>query len=248
MDVKHFYLSGGSVELTDLCIKGFAGDRRRVLDKALGFLLDNQFIVSDEIPNRLWQCIKGSGMGHKHSGEVVGLAFYYEVEEWAIRTSTRQEYGIVGYWRYRDDILIIGNDRQLTVKYCQTLRNKASLFKLECEGFFSSSVHFLEVRITKAPTSYEYGPEFKPTSLQIPLATDSAHPRHVHCSWPIGQLKRFERISSSRTKATEAKKIFMNRFIEYQANPHIMDLMKKYELMQYSGQRSYEKLVKRYTG
>jgi hypothetical protein len=45
MDVKHFYLSGESVELTDLCMRGFAGERRKVFDKALGFLLDNQFIV-----------------------------------------------------------------------------------------------------------------------------------------------------------------------------------------------------------
>ena len=129
-------VSGESVELTNLCMRGFAGERRKIMNKALGFLLDNQFIVSEEAPNRLWKCIKGSGMGHKHSGEVVDLAFYYEVEEWATRASTRQEFHIVGYWRYRDDILIIGSDRQKTVKYCQTLRSKASLFKLECEGFF----------------------------------------------------------------------------------------------------------------
>ena len=121
-------------------------------------------------------------MGHKHSGEVVGLAFYYEVEEWAIRASTRHEYKIVGYWRYRDDILIIGNhNTQLTtVKYCQTLRRKAGIFKLECEGFISSSVHFLEVSITKTLTCYECGPEFKVTSLQIPLATDNATLEHTN--------------------------------------------------------------------
>ena len=37
----------------------------------------------------------------------------------------------------------------------------------------------------------------------------------------------------------------MNRFIEYQANPHIMDLIKNYEIMQYSGQGSFVKLVKK---
>ena len=184
--------------------KASPANAEKVVDKALGFLLDNQFTVSEEAPGRLWKFIKGSGMGHKHSGEVVDLAFYYKVEEWTTMASTRQEFHIVGYWRYRDDILIIGSDRQNTVKYCQTLRSKASLFKLECKGF-SSSVHFLEVIITKSTTCYEYGPECKPTSLQIPMATDSAHPSHVHFSWPIAQLKN-KRMSSTRNKAMEAKR------------------------------------------
>ena len=45
--------------------------------------------------------------------------------------------------------------------------------------------------------------------------------------------------------ATEAKRKFMNRFIEYQANPHIIDLMENHEIMQYRRMGPTDKPVRK---
>ena len=42
----------------------------------------------------------------------------------------------------------------------------------------------------------------KETACRIPLAVDSAHPMHVHSTWPVAMMKRVARISHSHKQAT----------------------------------------------
>ena len=49
----------------------------------------------------------------------------------------------------------------------------------------------------------------KPSTQAQPLAMSSLHPKSVHMSWPLGQRKRIERLSSTRASATEALSSFV---------------------------------------
>ena len=195
---EYFYIRGSVYQLCRLCTRSFSGDLKKVLDRVLNFLLGHQCVEARALPGRLWLCELGSGMGLKHSGDVADLSLYEELETWSTAESVLRENEIDGYWRFRDDILLLAGNRSKSVPYARQLVERGGIFKLKCEGFYESTVHFLDVRITRTNTMFEFGPEFKPTSLQIPLSQCSAHPGHVHSSWPTGQLRRFERISSSR--------------------------------------------------
>ena len=41
----------------------------------------------------------------------------------------------------------------------------------------------------------------KATQILVPLSPTSSHPKHIHESWPKGQMKRFRNLSTSRTDA-----------------------------------------------
>ena len=65
-------------------------------------------------------------------------------------------------------------------------------------------------------------PWFKPTALLRPLSHESAHPFHVHLSWPVQMVRRLSRISNSREAILEAHKRLVKRFKDYSAHPDII--------------------------
>ena len=60
--------------------------------------------------------------------------------------------------------------------------------KLNIETFSNKSAEWLELSICKRGPCVATRPRFKETSLAIPLAPSSAHPRHVHKAWPRARL------------------------------------------------------------
>ena len=70
-------------------------------------------------------------------------------------------------------------------------------------------------------------PEYKPTNLGIPLDTSSAHPVHVHTSWPKAVLRRAMLLSSTLHGAEAAREVLRHRFIQHFAPKPIIDIFER---------------------
>ena len=110
--------------------------------------------------------------------------------EFAARSQVLQSFGIKRYYRYRDDVLMICSRNQGTREFFKMLREKVQPFKLQVEEVSGSSIRYLDLLLTKTGTRFVARPAFKTTSLARPLDPTSAHPKFVHCSWPVGMVKR----------------------------------------------------------
>ena len=55
-------------------------------------------------------------------------------------------------------------------------------------------------------------PYVKPTSLGMPLSCESAHPHHVHQSWPRAVISRLSTYASTQGAAEAAKQLIVTRF------------------------------------
>ena len=75
LDAKEFLLSGRHSELIVAGIANLPEGRRRdCLRKVLEFLLDNQYVKSGALPERLCKVEEESGMGLAHSGDLCDAA------------------------------------------------------------------------------------------------------------------------------------------------------------------------------
>ena len=126
-------------------------------------------------------------MGLPHSGEVADSAFPSLAEDpWVVHPHVQADHGIDGYWRFRNDILILGNDMSRTREYFWKLRELAGFFRVQCESWSSNEIQFLEVIVRRDVNNNWYVtiPKYCGSSISKPLDPSSAHPVHVHRSWP----------------------------------------------------------------
>ena len=113
-------MSGRHPELIEAGIANLPEGRRRdCLRKVLEFLLDNQYVKSGALPERLWKVEEGSGMGLAHSGDLCDAALDSLAESWTTDPVVLREHGVRLYVRFRDDIFFIGSDRRLSVQWQQ---------------------------------------------------------------------------------------------------------------------------------
>ena len=108
-------MSGEPHELID-AVKQIIGDddERKLAVNVLHGLLYYQFVYDEDLgDHRLWRATKGSGQGLPHSGIVDDAALLMLCEyDWAIDPTVCQQNMIDGYWRFKDDAVILGRDRQ----------------------------------------------------------------------------------------------------------------------------------------
>ncbi|CAE7466663.1 unnamed protein product [Symbiodinium sp. CCMP2592] len=150
LDIKDYYLSGTSEELCGACSKVIRSEILPLFTTTLMTLLYYQFVESRELPERIWRVTKGTGMGLPHSGEVADSAFAALAEDpWAVKRTIQAHHGIDGYWRFRDDILILGSNRQRAKEFFWELRKLAAFFKVQCEAWNAEEIQFLEVTVKK---------------------------------------------------------------------------------------------------
>ena len=118
LDVKDFFLSGQPFELVDDALADWcsSGEERHLYSDVLYFLLFHQYVRSNEMPGRSWRVVRGSGMGLKHSSDLMDWCFYSRCEK-ALLPSAKS-CGIKTYLRYRDDILILPPTRRGTMQDC----------------------------------------------------------------------------------------------------------------------------------
>ena len=80
-----------------------AGDES--ICEAVEHLLSSECVVSNLVPGRVFRVVRGSGMGHRHSGCIADSSFFALGErEFAARSQVFQSFGIKRYYRYRDDV------------------------------------------------------------------------------------------------------------------------------------------------
>ena len=65
--------------------------------------------------------------------------------------------------------------------------------------------------LTKTGTRFVARPAFKTTSLARPLDPTSAHPKFVHCSWPVGMVKRISPLCSREADVLPCKEELISR-------------------------------------
>ena len=150
VDIKDFFMSGDAESLVvDACSIIPGGDLRAVAERVAFFLLRNQLIRSDLLPNRCWRVIKGSGMGLKHSSALCDAALFAKCERpFILNKAAAQFFGIKYYRRFKDDMFAIvttpgkaGAWLHCVRKRCKGtfLINVRKLFKRSCDNVGSET-------------------------------------------------------------------------------------------------------------
>ena len=70
------------------------------------------------LPGRVFRTARGTGMGLVHSGEVADCAYYHRVERGRVDDKgCLSKYMIDGYWRFKNDALLLVNDMDLAKQF-----------------------------------------------------------------------------------------------------------------------------------
>ena len=215
-DVDDYFMTGDHAVLLEQSCKAVALEWREQYREMLEFILKNQFIVPpyDNIADGfVWRARKGSGMGAICSGEVSNTSLHYLCEHFFISSpEVRARYGLAGYWRFKDDIMLaFDRGRELMLELMALYKEKARPFTITCESVSRTTVVTLDVRLTVGQSgrmSYEL--YRKPTSQWSPLSVHSCHPHAIHASWPRGQVMRLRRLCSDTSKAAIEVTSFTN--------------------------------------
>ena len=127
-------------------------------------------------------------MGLQCSGELVDSTFFKTVEEGILPQLDR--WRIVGYFRFKDDILVIcDSPREVLLDFVSTLKKASSVWKLKVESVTQTEARFLDLRLFKgarwlATGCLDSSINRKVTAQKHPVAIHSLHPPHTHLSWP----------------------------------------------------------------
>ena len=109
---NEYYMSGSHDVLIKFSSKMLDGDDTRQCQymELLTFILTNQFIQLPGKEARTWRTPSGSGMGMPCSGEVADATFYWLVEHELLPEGLLSRFGVVGYYRFKDDFIVFFDD------------------------------------------------------------------------------------------------------------------------------------------
>ena len=198
-----FYLKGTADDLSKLCFPMCKASR-----DLLFFLLSHQFVVSDALPDRIWEVKTGSGIGHRASGEIADFFFYHFLEKkTALDPHVRKQFEVRGWLRYRDDIfIVVSHDYERWALFFKLLRTTASpVYELEIDSYPAQSAKMLDVEVFIKNLRFGYRPYRKVTSQRIPLLAPSGHSPEVLHSWPAADIVRLRKRSSKISYFEAAK-------------------------------------------
>ena len=92
--------------------------------------------------------LKGAGMGLIMSGAVADCAlFTTSVKRWAVDQSVMVNHKIQAYFRFRDDIWILGYDKDLFKQFHWNMAELSGYYKLECAQFSKNAVAMLQIDV-----------------------------------------------------------------------------------------------------
>lgn len=184
-------------------------------------MLYHQYIRSPYLPNRAFRSVVGAGMGLKHSSHLANLCLYLLAEKFFVLLPiTMQTFGIIRYWRYFDDILIVlnHNDRVRIDRFFATFSSASECFIPDLEPVSNSSVSMLNMCVyIDCNSCLQTRAIFKSTSLGTPLSPSSAHAPHVHRSWPYSTLHNTLALCSTPRDMNIASAQYIQRFISHGA-------------------------------
>ena len=113
-------------------------------------LLLHQY-VRDPHTGALYWVAQGSGQGQITSGDISDSTFYALVEhDYAVDASVCSNHGVLGYARYRDDIIIAARPGDEIRNFFNGMRSRCrDVYKLTCSKVASTECEFLDFYIYK---------------------------------------------------------------------------------------------------
>ena len=187
-------MSGKPGFLSHACSELFCDETeafQQLVGKAVDWLCRNQYVQSEFLPDLTCRVTRGSGMGLLHRGEVSDAGFWIAAERWLLTTSVRQWCSITYWRRFRDGIFAITSNFPRFKHVFRWLRSRAALegYKLLTEDVSQNKITFLAVDDVVVNGSFVTKPRER---IVAPFLSErSAHPRHVHISWPCSVAKSF---------------------------------------------------------
>ena len=149
---------------------------------------------------------KGVGQGLLHAGDLADLIWYLAIEHaWATVESNQLSHGILGYFRFRDDMLIVAEDSPRYQQYLEGMFTRAAKigYSVKVE-FVSNTVPFLNVAVTVDKCAQKYGTKLHTKAsdlMNCPLDPRSAQAFHVHAVWPRAMLSVAQKIEGCPSTA-----------------------------------------------
>ena len=231
-DIKEFFLSGTIQELKQDVMKIFQGDNAekvRIIAESLDLLLSSQFVYS-KVTDQCLRVCEGSGMGLPQSGGIADAAFYTKTELEMLQPERRRKAGILAYLRFKDDGLIISENRVECLDWFQMFKAKAGYFRVICEQVArfapeeTQEVKFLQFRILLCADTRTVRVVPHSKSVAIPLSPLSAHPPSTE-NWPLAHLRCMCRLASDEKAAEETKQEILTRFLQSSAPQELIQRM-----------------------
>ena len=178
-------MDGSQSEIAAACISMVDPAWQSTFRYLIEYILDTQYGVTPCFPDKVYKVRRGAGMGLLCSGELCDSTFYKTVEEQILGNLDR--WGVIGYFRFRDDILVIIDSPYTTrLDFVYSLKAKSTVWQLKVETVSRSEVCFLDMRIFKgerwhATKCLDVTIYHKEAAQKQILATHSLHPPHTHC-------------------------------------------------------------------
>jgi hypothetical protein len=200
IDMKKFFLSGDAHLLSSMCAQVERNPRRRfIFSDVCLLLLYHQYIKSRELLGQCFRVVKGAGMGLVHSSDIANFALWRLSEhDYACNSDVALDHGIVGYWKYFDDIFMITSDISRFKRWYHGCVTRSQCFVPEIEEISRVAVRMLNMCIYSDDRGVlQTRTHFKDDSLGVPMSPSSAHVSHVHSSWPVSTLVSALRLCST---------------------------------------------------
>ena len=237
LDLKDYYLSGNHADVKRYsCLHLTDGTLKSLLYDALDILLEHQFIGSS-FTNDTYRACVGSGMGYAHSSAVSNAVLINKVESYMMSPRCLRDCKIRGAWRYEDDVIVHGIDRDLlehwTTQYC--LRG-LPIFTVIKEDFVTvneGKMDYLDMSVLWDTVRGRFlvKPFFKPHTLDLPLSLSSGHHPSIHTSWASNYIRNLRPRSSNVHLFEEAKQHVLRKFIDAGFPEPFLDNLREIEFI-----------------
>lgn len=176
-DISEFFMSGVHSELAEHASSIVDPSIRSDFMHLIEVIIGSQYVAMPGDKNHIVQVKRGTGMGFVCSGEASDTVFLCLAElPWAVDANAQKPFGISGYWRFKDDgLIMIRGSTQSRMEGFSKFKALAGVFKVTLEVFSRSEVTFLGLRIFKGPKFFksrflDFELFVKPTNIWVPLS------------------------------------------------------------------------------
>jgi hypothetical protein len=125
--------------------------------------------------NRSHSQLTGLAMGAPSSAILSAIYLQYLEHTKIIKTLT--QHGVIGYFRYVNDILIVYDENSTDIQELhRSFNNLAPTIKFALETETNGGINFLDISIQNASYMLAFNIHWKPTATDVIIPKDSCHP------------------------------------------------------------------------
>ena len=192
LDMKDFYLSGEDHIIATTISEAVPYDSRTkaLLHRAIYLLLSCQF-VTIQTRSTYFQCCQGSGIGLSHSSAITNYAFYVVCEQKFLDKLSL--YGIAGYYRYHDDVILISHTMAQLKHFFSIFKTSLGFFIVEVRAVSRTKVSILDLSVCFHNGYVRCAPLLD--KIPLPLCPSSHHAPHTHRAWPKAVSQRIKALA-----------------------------------------------------